>query len=112
MKPPKKRTVLEEYKKLADFSRTADVNSLLHAFNKFSDVVKKEEIDALYSAANLSCMQTWAKLVVEIDNDFRKSIGVEDSKSIYEKLLKEIMEKPAASVVKPNALSHTVPSTP
>lgn len=112
MKPPKKRTVLEEYKKLADFSQTADANSLLQAFNKFTDVVKKEEIDALYSAANLSCMQTWAKLVVEIDNDFRKSIGVEDSKSIYEKLRKEIMEKSAVSVAKPNAPSHTIPSTP
>ena len=112
MKPPKKRTVLEEYKKLADFSQTADANSLLQAFNKFSDIVKKEEVDALYSEENLSCMQTWAKLVVEIDNDFRKSIGAADSKSIYDGLQKEIMENSAASVAKPNAHSHTVPSTP
>ncbi len=37
MKPPKKRTVLEEYNKLADYSQTADADSLLKAFNKFSD---------------------------------------------------------------------------
>ena len=112
MKPPKKRTVLEEYKKLADFSQTADADSLLKAFNKFSDVVKKEEIDALYLAEHLKCMQAWAKIVVEIDTNYRKSIGAEDSKSIYERLQKEKMEKSAASVVKPKAPSHTVPSTP
>lgn len=111
MKPPKKRTVLEEYKKLADFSQTADANSLLKAFNKFSDVVKKEEIDALNSAEYLKCMQAWAKIVVESDANYRKAIGAEDSKSIYERARKEQMEKSAASVVKPNAPSHTVPST-
>ncbi|MDP1592803.1 MAG: hypothetical protein Q8L80_00980 [Gallionella sp.] len=112
MKPPKKRTVLEEYKKLADFSQTADADSLLKAFNKFSDVVKKEEIDALYLAEHLKCMQAWAKIVVESDTNYRKSIGAEDSKSIYKRLQKEKMEKSAASVVKPKAPSHTVPSTP
>lgn len=112
MKPPKKRTVLEEYNKLADYSQTADADSLLKAFNKFSDVVKKEEIDALYSAANLKCMQAWAKMVVDSDNNYRSSIGAEDSKSIYKKLDKERREKPAASVVKPNERSHTFPLTP
>lgn len=112
MAPPKKRTVLEEYKKLVHFSQTADADSLLQAFNKFSDVVKKEEIDALYMAENLKCMQAWAKIVVDGDNEYRKSIGAEDSKSLYERLKKERMEKLAASVVKPNPPSHTVSSTP
>ncbi|MDP2816096.1 MAG: hypothetical protein Q8O19_05395, partial [Rectinemataceae bacterium] len=58
------------------------------------------------------CMQAWAKIVVDGDNEYRKLISAEDSKSFYERLKKERTEKSAASVVKPNAPSHTVPSTP
>lgn len=55
----------------------------------FVDLVSTEEYNANVTAINLECLQSWANIIIESDDDYRKSIGAPDSKSILEKLAKE-----------------------
>ena len=109
MESPKKRIVNAALERLSKDiegakKRGADVKVVLDHFMRFLDIVVEQESAAGKTDAALTCMQSWAKIIVKVDNEYRKSIGAPDSKSVYENLRKEqAAVRPAAgaaSVVK------------
>ena len=94
MKAPKERTVGKALARLeANVKRGNTTNepfeTLLSHFMRFVDIVVAQEEQAGQTDASLRCMQSWATMIVEADNDWRKSIGAPDSKSVYEQLQRE-----------------------
>lgn len=64
----------------------------------FIDTVAEQEADAEITRIRLNCMQSWAKLVIEADEDWRKTIGAPNRASAYEEIQKRTKEK--------NSLDH------
>ena len=65
------------------------IETTLNHFMRFVDIVVAQEAEAGQTDASLRCLQSWATMVVEGDNEWRKSIGAPDSKSVYDRLRKE-----------------------
>ncbi|WP_313561714.1 hypothetical protein [Diaphorobacter nitroreducens] len=96
MEAPKDRTVSSALTRLeANVSRLSkgkeppEPAALAEHFMRFVDTVVKQEEEALSTRARLICMQSWAKMIVESDNDWRRHIGAPDSASVFEQLQKE-----------------------
>lgn len=94
MQAPKERTVGKALARLEASVKRGNTNNepietVLSHFMRFVDIVVAQEAEAGQTDASLRCMQSWATMVVEGDNEWRKSIGAPDSKSVYERLRKE-----------------------
>lgn len=94
MKAPKERTVSKALARLQLSMKRANTNNepieaVISHFMRFVDIVVVQEAEAGQTDASLRCMQAWAKMIVEGDNEWRKSIGAPDSKSVYERLQRE-----------------------
>ena len=90
-KAPEKRTVLEEYIKLAKEQASGKLNEeqLRQRINRFLDLVRDQEKDVLITRARLKCMQQWADISEQSDIKYRADIGAPSSKSIMEQIRKE-----------------------
>jgi hypothetical protein len=94
MEPPKERTVNSALSRLdANIKRANERHESPEAaigyFMKFIDVVIEQEKEAAKTSGSLKCMQSWATMIVKGDDEWRKSIGAPDSKSVYENLRQE-----------------------
>jgi hypothetical protein len=86
--PPPKRTILQQFKKLASSSHSVGDNEYIKLLANFAESVVKQEEEALLVSIRLKCMQEWASSAEKSDIDYRNAIGAPSSKSIYEELRK------------------------
>lgn len=90
-KAPEKRTVLEEYIKLAKEQASGKLSEeqLRQRINRFLDIVRDQEKDVLITRLRLKCMQQWANSSEQSDIEYRAAIGAPSSKSIMEQIRKD-----------------------
>ena len=87
--PPAKRTILEDYMKLAKDVKSLDHEESVKRLEDFIENVYRQERDVLIMRINLKCLQDWANLSEQSDIKYRKSIGAPSSKSVMENIRKD-----------------------
>lgn len=107
-RPPAKRTVYEELRKLSKEAEGLDQRQLLLRMQDFVDVVVKQEHAALEAAARLECLQRWVAEEEKMDIEYRERIGAPSSKSVYEQLAREeAAARSSARVSKPASAAQS-----
>lgn len=84
--PPVKRTIFQQYKKLATVPNSIDTDSYMKQLVDFANSVGEQEVQVLHMSSRLKCMQEWAAITEKYDIEYRNSIGAPSSKSVLEEL--------------------------
>ena len=87
--PPAKRTIFQQYKKLATDSQSISGESYMKRLVDFANSVGAQETQVLVETSRLKCMQEWAAITEKSDIDYRNAIGATSSKSVVEELRKK-----------------------
>lgn len=85
-KPSAKRTIAEDYLKLAKMAPNLTHDEVDKRLADFAEKVFKQEKDVMFTRLRLSCLQNWANRSEQSDIEYRKSIGAPSSKSVFEPL--------------------------
>ena len=72
MKSPPVRTVGAAWIKLTKKTKDDDINAFAKDMTDFGNFVIKQEADAEYTRINLICLQKWAAVIVNSDDEWRK----------------------------------------
>ncbi|WP_156472821.1 hypothetical protein [Pseudorhodoferax sp. Leaf265] len=83
-----------------------DAATIIEHFLKFMDEVLDQERDAGVARIQLDCMQSWAKATMEVDDNYRRSIGAPDSKTVYDEIRASRVKAESAANPAPSASSQ------